>query len=98
MVTCLSSRTQPETAIDFADFLKTSFLSETNQYFIFSSTVASVACQLCVYLDTFNERSIATIVLPLLRNVFDGVKIFNWTEMSERQEFSSLGAITDFHG
>jgi len=83
LCTALSEKSNPST--DLASFLRVHFLEKENQYFAFSSHVISPVAKLCTYLDSVNDRSIAIRELPLIRNVLNATKIFDWPQLYARK-------------
>ena len=83
LVTSLSSSSNSSNKL--AKFLKINFLVEKHQYFAFSSHVISAVGKLSEYLDSGSDRSIDIRELPLIHNVLNAMKVFQWPDLDARK-------------
>lgn len=69
----------------FAQFLKNTFLINTNRYFAFSSHVVGTTGQLAAYMDSPSNRNVFIRELPLVHNVVGTATVFGWDDLSARE-------------
>jgi len=70
---------------DLAEFLKTYFLSNDMQYFVFSSHVVSSSYQLSGFMDSRSKREVIIRELPLIANLSTAWNTFNYEQLNARQ-------------